>query len=82
MIKLEVILEGDGAFKDIDPRKIMIGEFFRITALPHGTKSGLPSIAIGIRLDDGTVVIGETSARALVIAAVAIKARYPEIDSD
>lgn len=81
-VELRVILEGDGAFADVPADQTRYGEVERVVALDGGMSSGLPSVAVGIRLADGTVAIGQTSARALVMAAQAIRARFPAIDAD
>lgn len=47
-----------------------------VTALAGGMQSGKPSVALRIDLDDGAVVIAETSLALFLTAADALKARY------
>lgn len=72
---LDIRLEGDGAFEDVRD-EAQRGDAFRIAALPGGMASGNLSIALGVRGDDGKVVIAETSWRLLHAAVRAIEARY------
>lgn len=71
---LDIRLDGDGAFADESDAKH--GRIDRVAALAQGTTSGKPSIAIGIRLDNGEYVIAETTWNLLYTAARAIEARY------
>jgi hypothetical protein len=84
MVQIDIRLEGDGSMADLLPElaHIGMGALFRVAALPGGTSSGLPSVALAIRLPDGRVVLAETTARLFVLAARAIAARYPELDAD
>lgn len=59
-----------------DPTTVVHGQIDRIGVLPAGMKSGLPSAAILITLDDGRRVIAETSWRNLSLAAVALIAQW------
>lgn len=72
MTPLRLILDGDGAFNDCP--SIQFGQIDRITRLVGGTASGKSSIAIGIRLGDGTMVVGETTMALFLSAAAAMKA--------
>jgi hypothetical protein len=78
---LSINLEGDGAFEDWKDKSPAHGRLTRLAALPGGMASGRPSIALGIELDDGTVVVAETSWNLLFTAAKAVEARYgPAVD--
>lgn len=88
MIPLEIRLDGDAAIADLKDERwaggegeLVMGCIARVVALAGGMGSGLPSVAIVIRLPDGSYALGETSARLLVNAARAIVARFPEIDT-
>jgi hypothetical protein len=63
---------------DIDLATVGHGRIERIGLLRNGTSEGRASVAMVIRLDDGTAVVAETtwrlfdtSARALAVSAVA-----------
>jgi hypothetical protein len=71
---LDIRLEGDGAFRDEPHAKH--GRLDRVATLADGTTKGKPSVAIGIRLDNGEYVIAETTWNLLYTAARAIEARY------
>lgn len=79
---LSVFLDGDGGLTDwVDRDKIHLGNNappIRILALSGGMTSGRPSIAIGIELPDGRVVVAETGMRLFLAAAKAFEARYQE----
>ena len=48
----------------------------RIGVIPHGMRSGRPSVALLATLDDGRQVFIETSWRNFALAAVALIARW------
>jgi len=77
VIKLD--LEGKGAFADLaESQQVVVhltGQFI-IAALDKGMTSGRPSLALRFDLDDGTVVIQETSVAAFLTAAAAIRGRF------
>lgn len=80
MIPLEIKLDGDAAFVDLQDDfatgNAQGGVAFRVASLPGGMQSGALSIAIGVRGNDGKVIVAETSWRLLYAAMVAIEARY------
>lgn len=55
----------------------MGGVPIRIGALPRGMASGATAVAIMIELPDGRVVLTETSLALFLMAAQALKAKYP-----
>jgi len=74
---MNVLLTGDNALKDIDPEKIVHTlNDITVTALDHGMESGKASIAFLITLDDGRVVVAETSLALFQMAAKMFAARY------
>lgn len=78
MPAITIILNGDGAFNDVPPGKIIHTlEPIRVAALANGMTSGKPSIALGVFLPNGGgCVIAETSLVLFLSAADAMKARY------
>jgi hypothetical protein len=77
MPELHIILEGDGAFRDWQNREQHHTLLpMRVSALEAGMESGDPSIMIGIELENGEVVMAETSLRLFLTAADAFRARY------
>jgi hypothetical protein len=56
-----------------------VRENITVVCLEGGMGSGLPSVAIRSDLDNGDIVISETSARLFCTAAKAIMARYPNL---
>jgi hypothetical protein len=76
MIPLEVHLDGDNCWPDLKERGFTEGQFKAVAALPQGTASGKPSVAVRVELPDGTVVVAETTLALFLTAADAIKARY------
>ncbi|MDP2954681.1 MAG: hypothetical protein Q8O76_15365 [Chloroflexota bacterium] len=90
---IRVILEGDGAWPDLKGREQEIvhlvgDEPVQIAYLSGGMKSGRPSLAIRLDLPSieglqdavRRVVIAETSVRAFLAAAAAIRAKYGKED--
>lgn len=72
---LDVTIDPQTApWTDLDARAIMHGTVERIAFLPQGTKRGRASVALLVRCDDGTVVVGETTYRLYAAAARAIAA--------
>ena len=72
--------EKEGAFKDYAERKIIhLGEEsppIRIASLEKGMTSGKPSVAIGIELPTGELVLAETSLVLFLNAADILRARF------
>ncbi len=86
MPQLNIVLDGDGAFKDVDRDKVIhLGNDappITVAVLPGGMRSGLPSVMMCLELPDGRTVMAETSARLFCSAARAILGRYPDLFSD
>lgn len=65
MPHVQINLDGDGAWKDMAEAAadgtLKRGEIERFTMLEGGMKSGKPSVALLVRLEDGTPVFVETS---------------------
>lgn len=57
-------------------------EDISVAVLDGGTDAGRPSVALRINLDDGRVVVAQTSARLFCAAARAITGRYPDLFED
>ena len=51
----------DGDWRDLKAEHSGHGFIERAAVLPKGMASGRPSVALAIRLDDGSVVLAETS---------------------
>lgn len=76
MIGLSVILDGDGAFKDIahllEPKPALLE---RVVLLQMGTANGKPSVAVLLKKEDGNYLMGETTLELLKTAVAAMVAR-------
>ncbi len=76
MPHMDIQLEGDGAFKDVDLSKMVhTTQAITVAYLENGTASGKGSVSFGIELPDGTFVIAETTAALFITAAKTIEAR-------
>lgn len=75
-LPLQIDLDGDNAWPDLQGKEYKSGMMTHIAALPSGMVSGKPSIAIRGKLDNGEEVILQTSWNLLYSAARAIEARY------
>lgn len=86
MINLEVILNGEGCWPDIqeviDSGNLEMGESVKICALPGGMQSGKPSCTIRVDLPGGKVVLAETSLLLFQSAARAFTARYGDLTQE
>jgi hypothetical protein len=86
MARLDIFLEGDGAFKDLqtkygDPIELSEEEGIRITGLHHGMTSGRPSVAFAFILpedSEGRWVFAQTTLRLLLVAARALEAKFSD----
>lgn len=78
MPSIDLVLAGDGAFADVNPKKLAhTTESIRIAGLAGGMQSGKPSVAIGVFLpNNGGCVIAETSLALFLTAADGLKARF------
>jgi hypothetical protein len=76
MIGLHIILDGEGAWKDLFDKQVREATDIHIAALPNGMASGKPSVAFRLDLSDGSVAIGQTSLALLLTAADALRLRY------
>jgi len=77
MPDIDLILDGDGAWQDLDPEKVIhLTGSFKVAALAKGMASGKPSLMIRIDLPDGRVVLQETSMRLWIAVARALAARF------
>lgn len=79
MASLQIHIEGDGCWKDLEAKRdqiIHVTDGMEIAALSGGMESGRPSISLRIDLPDGRVVIAELSMRLFLTAARAFAARY------
>ena len=66
---------GDDVARDLMANRLPRIE--RVGCLPGGMLSGAASFSVAIRLEDGRVVIAETSWRAMAAALRALEARHP-----
>jgi hypothetical protein len=80
MPMLNLILDGDHCWPDLDPKDVIhLGNDappIGLAVLPGGMLSGKTSVTFRIDLPDGRVVIAETSFALLETAVRAIQARY------
>ena len=77
---IDLRLDGDGAFAEFAKNEIIdCGEFPIVACLEPGMASGAPSIALALRLPDGRVAFGQTSALAFLTALIAIAAKFPTV---
>ena len=80
MLALTILMEGDGMLKDIPEEKIVhVVQPITVAALDQGMTSGKPSVAIAIPLEDGRIVLAETSMRLFLAAARAFRTRYGDL---
>ena len=79
MPAINLILDGDGAFFDLQGREgdiIHRKAPFTVVALPRGMRSGHPSLAIRIDLPEKKVLIQETSVAAWLAVARTLEGKF------
>lgn len=76
MPHIDLALNGDNAWPDWADKPMQHFTAFRMTGLRDGMASGKPSFSIGVELEDGSVVILETSYTLLDNALRAFRARW------
>lgn len=78
MIALNIILDGDNCWPDLRQGKKMhhLKGGFAVAGLWSGMTSGEPSVAFRMDLDDGSVVVAETSLALFLSAADVLKSKY------
>ena len=81
MTMIHIILEGDGAFADLQGKEHLVIDLadkpFTVAALDQGTTGGMPSVMIRLDLPDGRVVLQQTTARLWVTVARALRGKWP-----
>ncbi len=73
---LEIILDGEGAAPELQGKKIHRANLHKVMALPGGMRGGRTSVALIIPLEDGSVVMAETSLRLFQQASAAFTGKY------
>lgn len=74
---------GDGEFRELAGAKVHeTKEPFTVTGLAGGMKSGKPSVAFVIPLEDGSFVFAETSLALFVTAARVLVAHHGDPTQD
>lgn len=76
---LTIHLDGDGCWPDLLEHPYRVGRIKSVAALQGGMQSGLPSVSIRAELDDGTIVILETSMRLFYAATRAFVGRFGDL---
>lgn len=81
MTSLHVILDGEGALKDLADQEIIQipASELRIVCLPDGTSGGAPSVAFTFPLPDGRHVFIETTLALFQSANAIIEARFGRV---
>ena len=79
-MEIQVHLEEGGCFKDFRGKEIIhLGNLsppIRIAALTKGTKGGRVSVAIGLDIGQGRVVLAETTLALFLNAADLLRAKF------
>ena len=79
MPKLDVQLDGDGCWQDLELLQkrgaVLHSDDLAIAYLPGGMASGAPSLTLRVNLPDGRVVLAQTSLALFEGALRAFKAR-------
>jgi hypothetical protein len=78
MVGVNLVLDGDGAFPEMEDATIHHFKGFTLSALKGGMTSGKPSVAVMLKLDDGSYVMAEASLRQLLAAVDVLKEKYKD----
>lgn len=73
MPTIDVRLEGDNAWPDLEDKRVEQGSHLAIARLPEGMTSGATALALRIDLTDGSAVVVHTSMNAWRAATVALE---------
>lgn len=76
---LTIHLDGDGCWPDLLEKPYHHGRIKSVAALPGGMQSGRPSVTIRAELDDGTIVLLETSMALFNAATRAFVGRFGDL---
>lgn len=88
MIQMNVLLEGDKCWPDLEQKAIdnkvihLDGNDLppiQVGVIEGGLASGRPSLTLRIDLPDGKVILAETTARLFCTSARIIMAKYPNL---
>lgn len=79
MIPLEIHLNGDNCWPDLQEREHSAGVLVGLALLQAGTVKGAPTVTLRIHTDDGQVVLAQTTARLLLTAAGMVAAKCPDL---
>lgn len=72
---IEVHLNGDGCWPDLREIVCEHGEVMEAAYLERGTLQGSPSVTLRIRLDDGRIVLAETTLKLFLTVAAAFRGK-------
>lgn len=79
MIPFDVQLNGDNCWPELKEKGFTEARFAGVALLPGGTKQGRPTVTARFELPDGSVILGETTARLFCTAARMIMAKHPDL---
>jgi hypothetical protein len=86
MLQISVILDGPGAWPDLDWQKVVHvaedGPPVQVAVFAKGMVTGRPSVVLRMDLPDGQTVLAQTSARLFCSAARIVMAQYPDLFRD
>lgn len=75
MTPFQIILDGDNAYPELKEGGFLPGQIVGVCRLPMGTGGGRSAIVFRIQLEDGSVVLAQTTLRLMESAMVAVRAR-------
>lgn len=79
MIAVSIVLDGDNAWPDLKETGVVEAQLEAVAFLDKGMASGLPSVAMRLKMPDGSIAIAQTSGRLFANAARALIAKYPDL---
>lgn len=77
---ITIHLDGDACWPDLTSKEHRHGKIVSVATLPDGTSGGRPSIMIRAELDDGSIVLIETTLRLFNACAAAFRGRYGDVE--
>jgi len=72
-------LDGDGCWPDLKEKGWLRGKITSVAAMPQGTNEGNPSVTIRGELEDGRVVLLETTMRLFNTCTSAFRGRFGDL---
>lgn len=80
MTALDIALDGERAWDDLETQTVLDGRLVGIARLRHGTAKGQPAVLLRVTLPDGQTVIAQTTMALFLTAAEVFRSAQRPLD--